>query len=105
MSLQYTSKRLFQQTIRTQHRQFATTVRMSAQQNEKGQGASHATDSSVPEGLQKKVPESVEHQLPDSVHDTGANEQTGKVSHATGPKGSKVPQVCSILFFFLKRPD
>jgi hypothetical protein len=68
---------------------------MSVQQNAKGQGVSHATTSSVPETIQKKVPQSVEDQLPDSVHDTGANEKTGKVSHATGPKGSKVPQVRS----------
>lgn len=32
----------------------------------------------------------MEHNLPDSVHDTGSNQQTGKVSHATGD--SIVPQ-------------
>lgn len=37
-----------------------------------------------------QVPESVEQKVPDSVHDTGSNQQTGKVSHATGD--SKVPQ-------------
>jgi hypothetical protein len=66
---------------------------MSAQQNAQGQGVSHATSSSVPETVQRKVPKSVEDQLPDSVHDTDSNKHTGKVSHATGPKGSKVPQV------------
>jgi hypothetical protein len=77
--------------------------------NEKGQGASHATSSSVPGAVQDKAPKSVEHkvnitpqpldqdcsntiQLPDSVHDTGSNSETGKVSHATGK--SIVPQVC-----------
>ncbi|QIW99595.1 hypothetical protein AMS68_005113 [Peltaster fructicola] len=38
-----------------------------------------------------RVPSSVEHKVPDSLHDTGSNEQTGKVSHATGD--SKVPKV------------
>jgi cation transport regulator ChaB len=59
-------------------------------QNDKGQGVSHATDSSVPQKAQEKVPAGVEHQLPDSVHDTGSNKQTGKVSHAVGD--SKVPK-------------
>jgi hypothetical protein len=59
-------------------------------QNERGQGVSHATDSKLPETVQSKVPASVEHKVPDSVHDTGANPQTGKVSHATGK--SIVPQ-------------
>lgn len=58
--------------------------------NEKGQGASHATSSSVPGTVQDKAPKSVEDKLPDSVHDTGANPKTGKVSHATGD--SKVPK-------------
>jgi hypothetical protein len=77
--------------------------------NEKGQGASHATQSSVPGAVQDKAPKSVEDQLPDSVHDTGSNKHTGnqsrshyssnsivpntflgKVSHATGD--SKVPK-------------
>jgi hypothetical protein len=78
--------------------------------NEKGQGASHATQSSVPGTVQDKAPKSVEDQLPDSVHDTGSNKHTGmpstkasnspnpivsntllgKVSHATGD--SKVPK-------------
>lgn len=39
---------------------------------------------------QYQVPESVEHKIPDAAHNTGANPQTGKVSHATGD--SKVPQ-------------
>ena len=68
-------------------------INMSAQQNSKGQGVSHATDSSVPSSIQEKVPQSVEDELPDSVHNTGSNDKTGKVRHATGPKGSKVPQV------------
>jgi hypothetical protein len=46
--------------------------------NEKGQGASHATQSSVPGAVQDKAPKSVEDQLPDSVHDTGSNKHTGK---------------------------
>jgi hypothetical protein len=76
--------------------------------NEKGQGASHATQSSVPGTVQDKVrnsttkipinlstnnhqaPKSVEDKLPDAVHDTGSNPKTGKVSHATGD--SKVPK-------------
>lgn len=36
------------------------------------------------------MPKSVEDKIPDSLHDTGANSETGKVSHATGD--SKVPQ-------------
>ena len=81
-------------------------------ENERGQGVSHATDSSVPGKIQEKVsfnhpspscylftlisfsstqaPAKLEHELPDSVHDTGSNKQTGKVSHAVGD--SKVPQ-------------
>jgi hypothetical protein len=80
--------------------------------NEKGQGASHATQSSVPGTVQDKAPKSVEDKLPDSVHDTDSNKHTGmpsipkcqrhssnpivsnthlgKVSHATGD--SKVPK-------------
>ncbi|CZR55413.1 uncharacterized protein PAC_05300 [Phialocephala subalpina] len=61
----------------------------TAYENSKGQGVSHATDSSVPEPVQRKAPASVEDKLPDSVHDTGSNPKTGKVSHATGD--SKVP--------------
>ena len=38
----------------------------------------------------QQVPKGVEEQIPDSLHDTGSNEKTGKVSHATGD--SKVPQ-------------
>ncbi|THW19246.1 hypothetical protein D6D02_05069 [Aureobasidium pullulans] len=59
-------------------------------QNERGQGVSHATESSVPGKIQEKAPAKLEHELPDSVHDTGSNKQTGKVSHAVGD--SKVPQ-------------
>lgn len=70
---------------------------MSAPQNSKGQGISHATDSSVPDTVQRKVPQSFEDELPDSVHNTGSNDKTGKDSHATGPKGSIVPQVCIYL--------
>ena len=40
--------------------------------------------------MQEKVPAGIEKQVPDALHDTGSNEETGKVSHATGP--SKVPQ-------------
>jgi len=36
------------------------------------------------------VPTKLEDELPDSVHDTGSNDKTGKISHATGD--SKVPQ-------------
>jgi len=46
--------------------------------NEKGQGASHATQSSVPGKVQDKAPKSVEDKLPDAVHDTGSNPHTGK---------------------------
>jgi hypothetical protein len=49
--------------------------------NEKGQGASHATQSSVPGTVQDKAPKSVEDQLPDSVHDTGSNKHTGMSPH------------------------
>lgn len=56
---------------------------MSAQ-NERGQGVSHATDSSLPQSVQEKVPSDVEHKVPDSLHDTNSNKDTGKVSHATG---------------------
>ena len=75
---------------------------MSAQENYKGQGVSHAADSSVPASVQKKVPHSVEDELPDSVHNTGSNDKTGKVSHATGPKGSIVPQVCMPFIVWLR---
>ncbi|MCJ1410040.1 hypothetical protein MMC19_004125 [Ptychographa xylographoides] len=59
-------------------------------QNEKGQGASHATDSQLPGKVQEKVPTDIEKQVPDALHDTGSNQETGKVSHAVGE--SKVPQ-------------
>ena len=59
-------------------------------QNDRGQGVSHATDSSVPQKIQEKAPSKLEHELPDSVHNTGSNKETGKVSHAVGD--SKVPQ-------------
>ena len=72
----------------TQCYQFSTNS--ANMQNDKGQGVSHAGDSAVPQKIQEKAPSSVEHQLPDSVHDTGSNQQTGKVSHAVGD--SKVPQ-------------
>jgi hypothetical protein len=52
--------------------------------NEKGQGASHASQSSVPGKVQDKAPKGLEDQLPDAIHDTGSNSKTGKVSHATG---------------------
>ncbi|KAK3674256.1 hypothetical protein LTR78_005725 [Recurvomyces mirabilis] len=52
--------------------------------NEHGQGVSHAKDSALPQKAQEAVPGSVEHKVPDALHDTGSNEQTGKVSHATG---------------------
>jgi hypothetical protein len=48
--------------------------------NEKGQGASHATQSSVPGTVQDKAPKSVEDKLPDSVHDTDSNKHTGMPS-------------------------
>jgi hypothetical protein len=89
------------------HNNPTTSINM---QNERGQGVSHATDSSVPGKIQEKVstsplspffghvhtnivpqaPAKLEHELPDAVHNTGSNKETGKVSHATGP--SKVPQ-------------
>lgn len=58
--------------------------------NEKGQGASHATESQVPNKIQEAAPKSLEKELPDSVHDTGSNTETGKVSHAICE--SKLPQ-------------
>lgn len=68
------------------HRAFASNMST----NEHGQGASHATDSALPQSVQEKVPKHVEEKVPDAAHDTGSNAQTGKVSHATGD--SKVPQ-------------
>ncbi|KAG8630362.1 hypothetical protein KVT40_001981 [Elsinoe batatas] len=59
-------------------------------ENERGQGVSHAKDSSVPGKVQEKAPAKLEHELPDSVHDTNSNKDTGKVSHAVGD--SKVPK-------------
>lgn len=44
------------------------------------------------------MPESVEHKIPDAAHDTGANKETGKVSHATGD--SKVPKVGELVVQF-----
>jgi len=41
--------------------------------------------------LRLQAPKSVEDKIPDAAHDTGANKETGKVSHATGD--SKVPKV------------
>jgi len=62
-----------------------------AQENERGQGVSHATgQSSVPDSVQQAAPAKLEHELPDSVHDTNSNKETGKVSHATGE--SMVPK-------------
>jgi hypothetical protein len=98
MIFHYISKTSVQQSIHIQNRRFSAALRMSLEQNSKGQGVSHATTSSVPQTLQEKVPKSVEDKIPDSAHDTGANEMTGKVSHATGPKGSKVPKVSFSIF-------
>lgn len=66
-----------------------TPIRM-ASQNQSGQGVSHASDSSVPDSIQRQAPKKLEDELPDSVHNTNSNKDTGKVSHATGD--SKVPQ-------------
>lgn len=66
-----------------------TQAGQTANENSKGQGVSHAGNSSVPESIQRKAPAGLEDQLPDSVHDTGSNSKTGKISHATGD--SKVP--------------
>ena len=74
-------------TLRTRNLSQTATFRM---QNDKGQGVSHATDSSVPQKIQEQAPSKLEHELPDSVHNTGSNKETGKVSHATGD--SKVPK-------------
>lgn len=38
--------------------------------NEKGQGASHASQSSVPSKVQDKAPKGLEDQLPDAIHDS-----------------------------------
>ena len=57
---------------------------MSLNQNERGQGVSHATNSSLPQSVQEKVPSSIENKVPDALHDTNSNKDTGKVSHATG---------------------
>jgi hypothetical protein len=79
---------------------------MSTQTNA-GKGASHASDSALPQGIQDrvrlfytfleyhfanivKVSKGTENKVPDALHDTGSNKHTGNVSHATGD--SKVPQ-------------
>jgi hypothetical protein len=60
-------------------------------QNEYGQGASHAVgDSKVPHKAQEAVPQGLEESLPNKVHDTGSN--TGRQTHAKdGGAASKVP--------------
>jgi hypothetical protein len=67
-----------------------TSSKMASQQNQQGQGVSHAKDSSVPEAVQRQAPKKLEDELPDSVHNTNSNKDTGKVSHAKGD--SVVPQ-------------
>ena len=42
----------------------------TAYENSKGQGVSHATNSNVPESIQRKAPASVEDKIPDSVNDS-----------------------------------
>ena len=78
--------------LKRSHRiiQRPVSLRFYAMQNDKGQGVSHAKDSSVPRKIQEQAPSKLEHELPDSVHDTGSNKETGKESHAVGD--SKVPQ-------------
>lgn len=46
-------------------RQTVNSIRFYAMENDKGQGVSHAKDSSVPESIQKKAPSKLEHELPD----------------------------------------
>lgn len=61
---------------------------MNQNQNEYGQGKSHATgDSKVPEAAQKVLPQGVEESVPNTIHDTGSS---GSKSHAVGD--SKVPK-------------
>jgi len=62
------------------------------EQNERGQGVSHATDpadSKVPGKVQQKVPQGLEESLSDKVHPTEGSAGRG-VSHATGK--SHVPK-------------
>jgi hypothetical protein len=84
------SKRTASITPISNHKLHSTTPFKMASQSNQGQGVSHASDSSVPESVQRQAPKKLEDELPDSVHNTGSNEKTGKVSHATGD--SKVPQ-------------
>ncbi|KAF2200411.1 hypothetical protein GQ43DRAFT_373921 [Delitschia confertaspora ATCC 74209] len=54
---------------------------MNTNQNEYGQGASHATgDSKVPGKIQQAAPQGLEESLPNKVHDTGSG--TGRQTHA-----------------------
>ncbi|KAM0425934.1 hypothetical protein ACHAPT_008873 [Fusarium lateritium] len=65
------------------------------QQNERGQGVSHASgESKVPEAVQQKAPQGLEENLPDSVHPTGSEPgQSTNKSHAKGGgEASIVPQ-------------
>ncbi|KAJ5337443.1 hypothetical protein MYU51_020345 [Penicillium brevicompactum] len=64
-------------------------------QNQRNQGASHATGASkVPEAVQNKAPRGLEGSLPDSVHPTGSQPgQSTNKSHAKGGgEASFVPQ-------------
>ncbi|KAM5349411.1 hypothetical protein ACJ41O_005916 [Fusarium nematophilum] len=65
------------------------------QQNERGQGVSHATgESKVPAPVQQKATKGVEERLPDSIHPTGSEPgQSTSKSHAKGGgEASIVPQ-------------
>ncbi|KAJ3538403.1 hypothetical protein NM208_g5922 [Fusarium decemcellulare] len=76
-------------------RSFRTMSAVRQQENEWGQGKSHATGKSkVPESIQRAAPKGLEEALPDSIHPTGPNPgQSTNKSHAKGGgEESVVPQ-------------
>ncbi|KAH6869536.1 hypothetical protein B0T10DRAFT_568844 [Thelonectria olida] len=67
----------------------------SLNQNERGQGISHAAgDSKVPGKVQEEAPQGLEERLPDSVHPTEpkAGESTMKTHAKDGGNASIVPK-------------
>ena len=59
-------------SLRTNIRTFTMSSSMTTSTNDKGQGASHASESSVPGKIQEQAPKSLEKELPDSVHNVSA---------------------------------
>ncbi|RYP51652.1 hypothetical protein DL768_003050 [Monosporascus sp. mg162] len=72
-----------------------THARTASQENEYGQGVSHATGKSkVPESVQKAAPKTLEDALPDFIHPTGKDpgQSTNKAHAKDGGDASVVPK-------------